>query len=324
MSKGFEDVEREIRTRLEGLKTPADVEAFKVDILGKKGLLQGLMDQLKNLPPVEKPEFGQKVNQLKKSVEERIAALSSKDGSKASSVVSFDASMPPVFPKVGGIHPLSQTIKRISDIFIKMGFELADGPEVETEFFNFTGLNIPQDHPARDGFDTFYTTNGNLLRTQTSTVQVRVMQNRKPPLRIIAPGRVYRPDQVDASHSFMFHQIEGLLVDEKVTFADLKGTLHYFLRELFGKDIKVRFRPHFFPFTEPSVEVDIKWAKGWLEILGAGLVHPNVFDAVGYDTKRVQGFAFGLGVERITMLLHDIPDIRHFYENDLRFLRQFA
>ena len=204
-----------------------------------------------------------------------------------------------------------------------MGFETVEGPEIETEFHNFTALNIPLDHPSRDAFDTFYTTHGQLLRSQTSTVQIRVMKERKPPLKIIAPGRVYRPDTVDASHSFMFHQIEGLMVDDRVTFSDLKGVLHLFLRELFGSQTKIRFRPHFFPFTEPSVEIDIQWGKGWLEILGAGSVDPNVFKEVKYDTSVVRGFAFGLGVERIAMLRHGINDIRHFYENDLRFLRQF-
>jgi phenylalanyl-tRNA synthetase alpha chain len=208
-------------------------------------------------------------------------------------------------------------------MFNRMGFQTVEGPEIETEFHNFTALNIPLDHPSRDAFDTFYTTRGQLLRSQTSTVQIRVMKEQKPPLKIIAPGRVYRPDTVDASHSFMFHQIEGLMVDERVTFSDLKGVLHLFLRELFGTETKIRFRPHFFPFTEPSVEVDIQWGKGWLEILGAGSVDPNVFKEVGYDVARVRGFAFGLGVERIAMLRHGIHDIRHFYENDLRFLRQF-
>ncbi|MBI4395212.1 MAG: phenylalanine--tRNA ligase subunit alpha, partial [Candidatus Omnitrophica bacterium] len=225
---------------------------------------------------------------------------------------------------LGRLHPITQTIREISDIFVRLGFEVVDGREIETEFYNFTALNIPLDHPSRDAFDTFYTTRGHLLRSQTSTVQIRVMENRKPPLRIIAPGKVYRPDAVDASHSFMFHQIEGLMVDERTTFSDLKGVIHLFLRKLFGKNIKMRFKPHFFPFTEPSVDVDISWGgKGWLEILGAGEVNPAVFRTVGYDPKKVQGFAFGLGVERIAMLKYGIKDIRLFYENDLRFLRQF-
>ncbi|MCM8775848.1 MAG: phenylalanine--tRNA ligase subunit alpha, partial [Candidatus Omnitrophica bacterium] len=235
----------------------------------------------------------------------------------------FDETLPGICRPIGRVHPISQTVDEICGVFERLGFEIVDGPEIETEFHNFTALNIPLDHPSRDTFDTFYTETGQLLRSQTSTVQVRIMQSRKPPLRIVAPGRVYRPDAVDASHSFMFHQIEGLMVDEKTTFSDLKGILLVFLRELFGKDVKCRFRPHFFPFTEPSVEVDIRWGKGWLEILGAGTVDPNVFDAVGYDAKEVQGFAFGLGVERIAMLRHSIRDIRLFYENDLRFLKQF-
>ena len=225
---------------------------------------------------------------------------------------------------MGSLHPIRQTIQEIAAVFSRLGFSIVEGPEIETEFYNFSALNIPLYHASRDSFDTFYTKQGQLLRSQTSTVQVRVMQKQKPPLRILAPGRVYRPDTVDASHSFMFHQIEGLMVDDKTTFSDLKGILHLALRELFGSDIKVRFRPHFFPFTEPSAEVDLRWgSRGWLEILGAGMVNPKVFEAAGYDAATCQGFAFGMGVERIAMLLHGIQDIRYFYENDLRFLKQF-
>lgn len=318
-------VEQEAKNRLQAIQSGDDLEAFRVAFLGKKGKLTALMEHLKGLTGDEKKNFGIEVNKLKKFIEEELSNRKGSAASKPAAKEFFDETLPAIHPVRGGIHPITRIIREISRIFERMGFEIVDGPEIETEFHNFTALNIPLDHPSRDGFDTFYTPEGNLLRSQTSTVQIRMMQNRKPPLRIIAPGRVYRPDQVDASHSFMFHQLEGLMVDENITFSDLKGILHAFLRELFGSDTKIRFRPHYFPFTEPSVEVDIRWGnRGWLEILGAGSVHPNVFEQVGYDSKRVQGLAFGLGIERMAMLRYGIPDIRYFYENDLRFLRQFS
>lgn len=324
MTPSISEIEAEARQRLARVQSAEELESFRIDYLGKKGKLNGLMEGLKSLTGDERKSFGTEVNRLKDflqgSIQDLKAGLSEKPAAPASF---FDETLPPISPAPGKLHPLTQTIREISRIFERLGFERVDGPEIETEFHNFTALNIPADHPSRDSFDTFYAGNGQLLRSQTSTVQIRMMQARKPPLRVIAPGRVYRPDEVDASHSFMFHQIEGLMVDEGITFSDLKGVLLLFLRELFGSETKVRFRPHFFPFTEPSVEVDIKWGKGWLEILGAGTVHPNVFQAVGYDPKRIEGFAFGLGVERIAMLRHGIPDIRFFYENDLRFLKQF-
>lgn len=323
MDSSVQKIHAEASSRLAEIQTPGDLEQFRITYLGKKGILRSLMEKLKTLPPDEKKGFGREVNELKRFLESAIEAKKAAMPDTASVARGFDETLPGIRPPVGRIHPIHQTIQRICTIFQRLGFEIVEGPEIETEFHNFTALNIPLDHPSRDAFDTFYTETGELLRSQTSTVQIRVMQNRRPPLRIIAPGRVYRPDTVDASHSFMFHQIEGLMVDERTTFSDLKGILHLFLRELFGQDIKVRFRPHFFPFTEPSVEVDLKWGKGWLEILGAGMVHPNVFEAVGYNAKKVQGFAFGLGVERIAMLRHGIQDIRLFYDNDLRFLRQF-
>ena len=324
MNFSVANIEEEAKAKLSSVKSPEDLEAFRIAFLGKKGKVTFLVEQLKDMAADQKKVFGAEVNRLKQSIQDAVQEKKKTLGAEAvKSKEVFDETLPSVHPPIGRIHPLSQTIQEITNIFERLGFEIVTGPEIETEFYNFTALNIPLDHPARDSFDTFYTPTRELLRSQTSTVQIRVMQDRKPPLRIVAPGRVYRPDAVDASHSFMFHQIEGLMVDEEVTFSDLKGILLLFLRELFGADIKVRFRPHFFPFTEPSVEADIKWGKGWLEILGAGCVHPHVFDAVGYDSKRVQGFAFGLGVERLTMLRYGIPDIRHFYENDFRFLRQF-
>ena len=317
-------VEKEAREELSRVDSSNAAEAFRIAYLGKKGKLTELFKGLGAVPPEEKKSIGEELNRVKAWLESSVEAYRQKAPQKGAAPETFDETLPGIRPPQGSIHLLQQTIAEISGIFHRMGFETAEGPEIETEFHNFTALNIALDHPSRDAFDTFYTTGGQLLRSQTSTVQIRVMKERKPPLKIIAPGRVYRPDTVDASHSFMFHQIEGLMVDDRVTFSDLKGVLHLFLRELFGSQTKIRFRPHFFPFTEPSVEIDIQWGKGWLEILGAGSVHPNVFEAVGYDKSITKGFAFGLGVERIAMLRHGINDIRHFYENDLRFLRQFA
>ncbi|OGW79274.1 MAG: phenylalanine--tRNA ligase subunit alpha [Omnitrophica bacterium GWA2_52_8] len=312
------------RARLNAVKSAHDLEEFRIAFLGKKGAVTELMQELKALPPQDRKSFGLEINELKKFIEEAVESRRNSFGGESETAAEFDETLPGVMPPCGKRHPISSTIEEICGIFQRFGFDVVSGPEIETEFHNFSALNIPLDHPARDGFDTFYTSTKHLLRSQTSTVQIRVMEKHKPPLRILAPGRVYRPDTVDASHSFMFHQIEGLWVDENVRFSDLKGILHLFLRELFGDKTKIRFRPHFFPFTEPSIEVDIQWGdRGWLEILGAGSVHPNVFKEVGYEPRQYQGFAFGLGIERIAMLRHGIHDIRYFYENDLRFLKQF-
>ncbi|MDD5085985.1 MAG: phenylalanine--tRNA ligase subunit alpha, partial [Candidatus Omnitrophica bacterium] len=296
-----------------------------------------------SLPAKERAEAGSEANEVKRQLEAEYDNWRLElEGRTSALPKDFDISLPGIKPELGHLHPLTQTVQDITDIFERLNFEVVEGREVETEFYNFTALNIPLDHPSRDAFDTFYTEGGNVLRSQTSTVQIRVMEERKPPLRIIAPGRVYRPDEMDASHSFMFHQIEGLMVDETTTFSDLKGVIHLFLKELFGARTEVRFRPHFFPFTEPSAEVDVRCficggkgcsvcgRKGWLEVMGCGCVDPAVFDNTNkktgtknYDPKRYQGFAFGLGVERICMLRYNIHDIRLFFENDLRFLRQF-
>ena len=319
----FEALENQALDAIRRASGLAELDELKIRYLGKKGEVTALLKQVGSLSAEDRSVFGQKVNRLKQAVEgayqERRQAL----GSNERVDPAFDLTLPGLKPRMGRLHPITQTIREICNLFVKLGFELVDGREIETEFCNFTALNIPLDHPSRDAFDTFYTESGALLRSQTSTVQVRAMKDRKPPLRIIAPGRVYRPDEVDASHSFMFHQIEGLMVDRDVKFSDLKGILHLFLKKLFGPDIRMRFRPHFFPFTEPSVEIDVNWGKGWLEVLGAGEVNPKVFEQVGYDPKKVKGFAFGLGVERIAMLRHGVKDIRLFYENDLRFLEQF-
>src|SRR3990167_6395214 len=317
-------LQKEIQEKLTQVHDPKVLEELRVEYLGRKGKIADLFKNIATLPNEEKRQFGQALNQLKEFAEQAFSEkTASLENQGAKTDQSFDPTLPGVSTKLGKLHHITRTIREISDIFVRLGFEVVDGREIETEFYNFTALNIPLDHPSRDAFDTFYTEQGHLLRSQTSTVQIRMMQSRKPPLRIIAPGRVYRPDTMDASHSFMFHQIEGLMVDDRTTFSDLKGVLHVFLRTLFGDDVKMRFRPHFFPFTEPSVEVDVNWGKGWLELLGAGQVDPAVFKEVWYHPNKVQGFAFGLGVERIAMLKYGIKDIRLFYENDLRFLKQF-
>jgi len=311
-----------------------ETERLRVAYLGRKGLLRRASALLGKAAPEDRPKLGQLLNAARKEVEEALKAKSSA-APKREARAAFDFTLPGRALPRGRLHPITQTIESVKDIFKRLGFEVAVGPEVELDYYNFEALNIPPDHPARDAFDTFYLRKGVCLRSQTSTVQIRTMQGRKPPVRVIAPGKVYRPDTVDATHSFLFHQIEGLVVDEGVTMADLKYTLREFARGFFGKDVRMRFRPSFFPFTEPSVEVDVSCFKcggdgcplckraGWIEILGAGMVDPNVFEHVGYDAEKYTGFAFGLGVERVAMLGHGIDDIRLFMENDLRFLRQF-
>ncbi len=320
----------------------AQLEALRVKYLGRKGVLAELTGAIPSLPKEERGAFGQQVNALKGTLAALFAARQQSLGSarRASAAVP-GLGLPGIAQEVGGLHPITQVVDEICGIFQRMGFEIEEGPEIETEYNNFTGLNIPLEHPSRDAFDTFYLdpagTAGErlLLRSHTSPGQVRVMTQRTPPLAVVVPGRVYRPDAVDASHLFMFHQIEGFVVDKGIRFSDLKGTLETFAKAVFGDDIRMRFRPHFFPFTEPSAEVDISCIickgkgcsvcgrKGWLEILGSGMIHPNVLRNVGYDPTKVSGFAFGMGVERIAMLKFGIDDIRLFCENDLRFLRQF-
>ncbi|MCB1046580.1 MAG: phenylalanine--tRNA ligase subunit alpha [Calditrichaeota bacterium] len=304
------------------------------DFLGGKGALKTLFSQMKSLSAEERPLFGARVNELRQELE--AAFHERQDAFKAARrVAPVDLSLPGEALLPGGLHPLSQVMDRIIQIFSAMGFVVNDGPEVETEYYNFDALNTPFWHPARRESDSLYLEQGHMLRTETSPVQIRVMQRQKPPLRMIAPGRVYRNDKPDATHSPMFMQVEGLFVDEGVTFADLKGTLLEFYRRMFGRETSLRFRPHFFPFTEPSAEVDVSCVfckgsgcrvckqSGWLEMGGSGMVDPNVFDEVGIDSERYTGYAFGLGIERMAMLLYGVNDIRLFYENDLRFLRQF-
>lgn len=312
------------------------LEEYRIKYLGRKGLIQQIYSQLSALPSDKKPLVGKNANDFKIRVTQLIEDKRRQvvQPSKNNQTAALDVTIPGVPVPVGSRHILSQTINEICDLFGRLGFAVQEGPEIETEFHNFSALNIPIDHPSRDAFDTFYLEERDplnkdrylLLRSHTSPGQIRIMKQHKPPLAVVIPGRVYRPDAVDASHSFMFHQIEGLLVDKDVKFSQLKGLLTVFCKKLFGDDITMRFRPHYFPFTEPSAEVDISWKhgkRGWLEIMGCGMVHPHVFEAAGYPKGKYTGLAFGLGVERIAMLKYGIDDIRLFFENDVRFLKQF-
>jgi phenylalanyl-tRNA synthetase alpha chain len=334
--KKTEKMEQETDVLIDAAKAQEELDKIRTEYLGRNGLLTRLLKSVPQLPLKYRPEAGGLINSFKRRLEQNLR--NKRDvfrKEKEQKELKIDITMPGISPELGSIHPISQAMREISQIFMNLGFKTVEGPEIETDYYNFTALNIPEGHPSRETFHTFYLDSGELLRSQTSPVQVRVMEREKPPLRIIAPGRVFRPDATDASHSFMFHQVEGLAVDKNITFADLKGTLSVFVREMFGEKTRMRFRPHFFPFTEPSAEVDISCIicggngcrvcsfKGWLEILGAGLVDPNVFGVVKYDPEIWRGFAFGMGVERIAMLKYGITDIRLFFENDVRFLRQF-
>jgi len=335
----IEELEIEAPTRIQEARDLEALEALRLAYLGRKGTLTRVLHSLGRVPAEDRPVVGRRANQLKKRISELLLArqeeLERQRIAKETEESKLDVTLPGLRPWTGSIHPLSQTLARINEIFFSMGFGLAEGPEVEDEFHNFDALNTPPDHPARDLQDTFYLENGLLLRSHTSPVQVRHMQAHKPPVRIISPGRVFRRDTADASHSPVFHQVEGLYVDKHVTFGDLKYTLEQFALQLFGPRGKLRFRPSFFPFTEPSAEVDCRCvfcngrgcnvckSTGWLELLGCGMVHPNVYRAVGYDPERWTGFAFGMGIDRICMLLHGINDIRLFLESDVEFLAQF-
>jgi phenylalanyl-tRNA synthetase alpha chain len=322
--------------RIGSVSNSKQLEQIRIEFLGKKGQLQGLMKELRNASPKEKPKLGKDINLLKQHVEQTINDKDVSLGSKSfkNSNENFDTTLPGRKELTGTLHPITQVMEEITSIFFGLGFQVEEGPEIETDYYNFEALNIPKDHPARDMQDTFYIEDETVLRTHTSPVQIHVMENREPPLRIIAPGKVYRCDS-DVSHTPMFHQIEGLMVDEGLSFSHLKGIMNIFLQEVFGKNTQIRFRPSFFPFTCPSAEVDIQCVMctgkgcrvcsqtGWLEILGAGMVDPAVFQSVDYDPEKWTGFAFGLGIERIAMLKFGINDIRLFFENDLRFLKQF-
>jgi phenylalanyl-tRNA synthetase alpha chain len=308
------------------------LEALRVGLLGKSGSITGQLKQLGTLPPAERKGFGERINVAKDAVANAIAARKQvlEEGALALRLATerIDVSLPGRGPGLGTQHPVAKSLERISEIFARLGYQLADGPEIEDDFHNFEALNFPPHHPARAMHDTFYFGDGRLLRTHTSGVQVRFMNSHQPPLRMIAAGKVYRSDS-DQTHTPMFHQVEGLLVDETSSFADLKGTLAEFVRAYFERDFEMRFRPSYFPFTEPSAEVDIAWQQPdgstrWLEVLGCGMVHPNVLRACGIDPERYTGFAFGMGVERLAMLRYGVNDLRSFFEIDLRFLKQFA
>jgi phenylalanyl-tRNA synthetase alpha chain len=303
------------------------VEAARIEYLGQKqGRIKAAQERLKTLEPGVRKAYGQGFNGVKQRLEGAWAEAKARaERPSAGPEGGFDVTLPGLKPRFGHAHPLTQTAAELIDIFGRFGFSVARGPEVEDVRHNFEALNIPPSHPARDPLENFYLPGGMMLRSQTSTVQIRVMEKQPPPVRVIAIGRVYRPDTVDATHSFMFHQIEGLMVDRNVTMADLKTVLRLFAQSYLGRDVSIRFRPSFFPFTEPSVEVDMLWHGGdrWVEMGGAGMVDPNVFRAVGYDPDEVTGFAFGLGIERLCMRRHGIDDIRLLYQNDVRFLAQF-
>ena len=338
MKTELETIQTEVLEQLKEVASPDDLETLRITYFGSKGKLKDIMKGMGKLSEEERPIVGKFANDVQATLtdafEKTKKELESQKQRQQLKGEVIDITLPGRKPAYGKAHPVIQTLERIENIFTQMGFQTVTGPEIETEHFNFDALNTPPDHPARDLHDTFYLTDGQLLRTHNSPVQIRVMESQKPPLRIIVPGKAYRVDY-DISHTPMFHQVEGLLVDKHVTFSELKGVLVSFARQMFGDQTQMRFRPHFFPFTEPSAEVDISCTvcqgagcrtcgyTGWVEILGAGSVDPEVFKAVNYDPEKITGFAFGMGVERIANLQFRIPDIRTFYENDLRFLKQF-
>ena len=329
----------EAKSQLEKATDRAQAEDLRIRLLGKKGELTQILKGMGKLSPEERKSTGQMVNgvkgQIESMLEDKFEELREKAKEAQFKVERIDVTEPGRRPKLGAKHPLTVTMEEISKVFMSMGFSIVEGPEVETVFNNFDALNASPDHPSRDMTDTFYISDDILLRTQTSPVQVRTLLKQKPPIKVISPGRCFRCDTPDATHSPMFHQIEGLVVDEGITMADLKGTLDKFAKQLFGPETRTKFRPHHFPFTEPSAEVDVSCFKcggkgckvckgsGWIEILGAGMVHPNVLKVGGLDTEKYTGFAFGLGVERVAMLKYGVDDIRLFYENDMRFIEQF-
>lgn len=320
-------------------ETPEKLNEIRVAFLGKKGELKNIMKGMKDLSPEERPQFGQMVNDAREAIEKKLEevgrAAEKRLLEKRLAMEEIDVTLPGRRTEAGHVHPNSIALRELEKIFVGMGYEVVDGPEIEYDYYNFEALNIPDNHPAKDEQDTFYINDNILLRTQTSSVQIRIMEQGRLPIRMIAPGRVFRSDEVDATHSPSFHQVEGLVVDKGLTLADLKGTLNTFAKELFGEDTKVKFRPHHFPFTEPSAEMDVSCFKcggkgcrfckneGWIEILGCGMVHPHVLEMVGIDPKEYSGFAFGIGLERIALLKYEIDDMRLLYENDVRFLKQF-
>lgn len=339
MGDMIQEMTEAVKKKLGEIKTLQELQELKVKYLGKKGEVTSMLKGLGGMVPEERPVFGQKVNKLReeleKLMERRENQVKEKILEQRLQKEKIDVTMPGKNIELGSIHPITQVIQEVEEIFLGMGYSIADGPEVETAIYNFDKLNTPADHPARDLQDTFYITEDIILRTQTSPVQARVMENQKPPIKIICPGAVYRSDTLDATHSPVFHQIEGLVVDKNITMSDLKGTLEMFAKNCLGPNTKVRFRPHHFPFTEPSAEADVSCfvcggkgcrvckQEGWIELLGCGMVHPKVLENCGIDSNEYSGFAFGFGVERIAMAKFGIDDLRLLYENDVRFLKQF-
>ena len=340
MKEKLEEIRKIAEEQLSKISSSEELEALRVKLLGKKGELTSVLRGMGQLSAEERPAIGALANDVRASIEEKMTqrseAIKAELTKAKLEAERVDVTMPGTVKAPGNRHPLYQIEYEMCDIFRSMGFDITDGPEVEYDYYNFQALNIPENHPARDTQDTFYITDNILLRSQTSGVQVHTMEKQKPPIRVVAPGRVYRSDAVDATHSPMFHQLEGLVVDKGITMGDLKGMLEIFAQRMFGGDTKVRFRPHHFPFTEPSAEVDISCfvcggkgcrvckGEGWIEILGAGMVHPNVLRMSGIDPEVYTGFAFGMGIERIAMRRYNIDDMRLLYENDVRFLRQFG
>jgi len=335
IQNNIQNIKAEFKTKVKSVQGVDRVEQLRVEYMGRKGLVAGLFKSLGQMSPDERRNAGKMLNDLKNDIQEDLDMLFDKFASSSKKQNNLDISLPGDHLSVGRYHPLTTILREIKSIFASMGFVIAQGPEVETEYYNFEALNIPKGHPARDMQDTLFLSEDVVLRTHTSPVQIRVMENQQPPVRVIAPGRCYRRDTPDATHSPVFHQVEGLCVDQGISFADLKGVILNFARRLLGSDMKIRFRPSFFPFTEPSAEYDFSCLickgkgcrvckdTGWIEISGAGMVNPAVFEYVGYDPEKYTGFAFGMGVERIAMLVYEIHDIRMFYENDVRFLNQF-
>ncbi len=339
MKEKLEQIRAEALSRMEAVDTLESLNEIRVAYLGKKGELTRVLKGMKDVAPEDRPQVGQMVNETREKIENRLNEVRDRMAKKArelqlkSEVI--DVTLPAKKIEAGHSHPNTVALEELEKIFVGMGYEVVEGPEIEYDEYNFTKLNIPPNHPAKDEQDTFYINKDIVLRTQTSPVQARVMEQGKLPIRMISPGRVFRSDEVDATHSPSFHQVEGLVVDKNITFADLKGTLAEFARQVFGEETKVKFRPHHFPFTEPSAEMDVSCFKcggagcrfckgsGWIEILGCGMVHPHVFEMCGIDPETYTGFAFGVGLERIALLKHEIDDMRLMYENDIRFLKQF-
>jgi len=319
-------LQQDARTAIAAAEDLGPLEQLRIQYLGKKGQLSKILGGMGRLDPQERPQVGALANRIKGSIQEgldqRKEALQTAKIKAQLAAETLDVTMPGVYRPQGKVHPLTSTVNRALDVFVGLGYTVADGPEIESDYYNFEALNTPADHPARDMQDTFYLPGGNLLRTHTSSIQIRYMEEHDPPIRVASPGRVYRRDTVDATHSAVFHQLEILAIDQGLTFTDLKGTVKVFLNAMFG-DLPIRFRPSFFPFTEPSAEVDVQWRGRWLEVLGCGMVDPNVLKNVGYDPEIYTGFAAGFGVERFAMVLHQLDDIRRLYSSDLRFLRQF-